>query len=208
VIIVNFKNYKEGKEVLKLVKQIGKYNKKIICAVPAVNISEVSNKGIKIYAQAVWPFEKGRGTGYVTPSAIKKAGAKGTLINHSENLLGFEEIEECVRLCKKNKLESVVCVSSIAETKKVMRFKPTAIAFEIPELISTGKAITDYYPKKIKEFVKALKGTKIIPVCGAGISSRKDVIRAYELGCKGVLPASAIANTKNPEKILKTLRDL
>ena len=51
-----------------------------------------------------------------------------------------------------------------------------------------------------------MKKTKILPLCGAGISTAEDVKEAYNLGCKGVLISSAIAKSKNPIQLLKQLR--
>ena len=93
---------------------------------------------------------------------------------------------------------------SIEQLKKIIKFKPTAIAFEDSKLISTGKSITQYNPESIRKFIKTIKHTSIIPICGAGISTPVDVKEAYKLGCKGVLIASALANSKNPCKLLTT----
>lgn len=206
LIVINFKNYKTGKQVLELAKKIEKYIPKAIVTVPAVNIKEIAEKTkLKVYAQHVSPFRKGSATGYVIPDAVKAAGAFGTLLNHSEHKIINSKLKEIVELSKKAKLKLIICTSNINEVRKIKSLKPYAIAFESPELISTGKSITKYNPKAIKEFVSVLKGTKIIPLCGAGINSARDVLEAEKLGCKGVLIASAIANSKNPEKVLNEI---
>ncbi len=55
----------------------------------------------------------------------------------------------------------------------------------------------------MERFVKMLKGSKIIPLCGAGIGNLEDVLEAKRLGCKGILISSAIAKDKKPERFLK-----
>ena len=45
----------------------------------------------------------------------------------------------------------------------------------------------------------------IIPLCGAGISTREDVKEALKLGTKGVLVASGIVKARNQRKALKEL---
>jgi triosephosphate isomerase len=45
-------------------------------------------------------------------------------------------------------------------------------------------------------------------LCGAGITSGEDVAAALILGCKGVLVASAVANSQSPEKFLKDVSAL
>jgi len=59
--------------------------------------------------------------------------------------------------------------------------------------VGSGKPITKYKSQNVKKFSEMLKGTKIIPLCGAGISSKEDIIAAKKLGCKGVAIGSAIA---------------
>jgi triosephosphate isomerase len=46
---------------------------------------------------------------------------------------------------------------------------------------------------------------KIIPLCGAGISTGEDVRAAIQLGAKGVLVASAVTLANNPKKVLEDM---
>lgn len=203
MIIVNFKTYKQGSDVIKLAKQIERVNKKVIICVQAVYIKEVSkNTKLKVYAQHVFPIENGKGTGHVIPKAVKLAGARGTLINHSEHRLYIGEIKEAIRICKKNKLKTICCFSKLKYLKHIIKFNPDAIAFEDPKLIGTGKSITTHHPGAIKKFVKLMENTHIPAICGAGISSKRDIKAAHDLGCQGVLIASAIAK-KGKVEILK-----
>lgn len=203
MIIVNFKNYKKGGEVLKLAKRIQKYSD-LIVAVPILNIKEVSEKTkLTVYAQHADYQEKKASTGFQTIESLKASGVKGTLLNHSEHKLKLEDLKKTIKQTKKLNLKIIVCVSNLKEVREIKKLKPFAMAFEDPKLISTGKSITKYNPKLIRDFVKIIKNTKIIPLCGAGISSKQDILESKKLGCKGVLIASAITNSKNPEKILK-----
>ncbi len=202
MIVINFKNYKKGKEVLRLSKKIEKYLPKAIVAVPSVNLEEVSEKTkLKVFSQHV-EKNSNRETGFLTVEVAKKSGAKGSLLNHSEHKIGIKKIREI----SKEKIKLIVCASNLKEAREIKKLKPYAIAFEDPKLISTEKSITKHNPKAIKEFANLLKNTKTIPLCGAGINSKEDVVEAKKLGCKGVLIASAIANSKNPNKILKSLK--
>ena len=202
MIVVNFKNYKFGSDVLKLAKRIEKLDKKAIVAVPSVNIKEVAEKTkLKVYAQHIdSPASPEKSTGYVTAKAIEKAGAKGSLLNHSEHKL--VNVQAPLGDLQERKLKGIVCVSTLREAKELKSLKPEFMAFEDPELIATGKSITQYKSGDIKKFVSLLKGSGITPLCGAGISIKKDVAEAKRLGCKGVLVASAVAK-KNPEKFFK-----
>src|SRR3989344_6067495 len=171
MIIVNFKNYKFEKQALALAKQIQKFLPKAIVCPPAIDLESLASKTkLKVFAQSTDTYETDRATGFNTLPAIKKAGATGTLINHSEHLLPMKDIYTLIKLSNKLNLKSLVCIPNLKNIKKIISQKPWAIAFEDPKLISTGKSVTQYNPKAILEFVKIMKRTKIIPICGAGIS--------------------------------------
>ena len=190
-------------EALKLARSIQKIRKDVIICPQIAYLEEIAkNTKLKIYAQHVDGFLKGRHTGYILPEAIKAAGAKGSLLNHSEHPISIKKIRDTLKICDKLNLKVICCASSLNKVEKIKKMKPYAIAYEDPKLISTGKSITKYNPKSIEKFVKLLKGTRIIPICGAGISNRHDIKAAEKLGCKGVLIASAIAK-KNKVGILK-----
>lgn len=198
MIIINFKNYVLGEKALNLAKKISKVNKKVIIAVSAVDIEEIAKlTKLKVYAEHVDYVEGKKTTGYVIPESIKAVKGKGMLINHSEHKLTLKEIKQTVNRCKKLKLETVVCSSNMKQIKEIKKLKPKAIAYEDPKLISTGKSITKHNPKQIQEFANLLKNTKILPLCGAGISTKEDIKEAKKLGCKGVLIASAITKKGN-----------
>lgn len=203
VVVVNFKNYVFGKKTLAIAKKIERVNRKVIVAVPTIDIEEIVSKTkLKVYAQHVDYVSGNKTTGYILPESVKAVGGKGMLINHSEHKIPFREVKLTVERCKKLKLETVVCVSKLSNVKKIMKLKPMAIAFEDPKLISSGKSITKYNPKAVEKFVSLLKGNKIIPLCGAGISSKEDIVESKKLGCKGVLVSSAVVK-KGKVGILK-----
>jgi len=207
IILINFKNYKKGKEVLNLAKKIKRILGRAIVAVPTSEIKEISRKtSLEVYAQHIDFHSGNKNTGYVLPELIKLDGAKGTLINHSEHKLSINEIKKCVLRCKNLGLRSIVFAGSKSEYRKIMSFRPNAIAYEDEKLISSGKSITKSEPDNIREFTNSLKRTKIIPLCGAGIHSAEDCIEAKNLGCKGVVISSAIANSKNPQVLLRKLK--
>ncbi len=211
MIVINFKNYKTGSEALKLAKQIEKYLPKAIICPATIDIELISQKTkLKVFSQHADIKEGNKTTGYNTLKTLKKAGISGTLINHSEHPLSATNIYKTIIVSKKLKLKSIVCTPTLRNMKMILtikKVKPHAIAFEDPKLISTGKSITKYNPKALLQFIKIMKKTKIIPLCGAGISTVEDVKQAHALGCKGILISSAIANNKNPILLLKELKD-
>jgi len=211
MIVINTKNYKFGKELLDLSKDVQKYLGKVVIAVPSTDIREISEKTkLIVYSQHVVPVEDERHTGFVISEAVKSAGAKGTLVNHSEHKVSEHYIKETLRVCEKKNFGVIVCVSSLNEAKKILKLRPRplAIALEDKWLIGTGKSITKYKSGDIAEFVKLLKGSRVLALCGAGISDARDVFEAYRLGCEGVLIASAIAKNKNYVDLLKEIKEL
>lgn len=211
MIIINFKNYVHSEKALKLAQKIEKHLPKAVVAVSAVDIGylEYYTK-LNIYAQHVDLSSEKRATGFLTIEAVKSQGAGGTLLNHSEHPINLGEINLMVGNLKKAQLKAIVCVPSLEFARGLLKLKnkPYAIAFEDPDLIATGKSVTSYKSNDLKKFVKLMEGTGILPICGAGVSSLGDVVSAREIGCKGVLISSAIADTKNPEKILRDLEGI
>ena len=197
MIVINFKNYKTGKKALELAEKIQRYLPKAIVCVGFNDVERVCKKKLMVFTQYI---------GSKNARDLKKLGAVGSLLNHSEHRINFREIKEKLKECKKIKFKVIVCAGSVSEAKKIKRLKPWAIAYEDPNLIGTGKSITKYNGKEVEKFVKMLKGSKIIPLCGAGIGNLEDVLEAKRLGCKGILISSAIAKDKKPERFLKELK--
>jgi triosephosphate isomerase len=161
-----------------------------------------------VFAQSIEIPEKGRGTGKLAPEQILATGAKGSLLNHSENKIPLTHIKKIVERCRELELKLIICASTLKEAEKIKKLSPYAIAFEDPKLIVSGKSITKVKTSSVKKFVDLLKGTDIIPLCGAGISTPEDVAQSLLLGCKGVLVSSVIANSQNPEHFLKQVSGL
>jgi triosephosphate isomerase len=212
MIIINTKNYKTGPALLKLARLIEQNHVRAALAVPATDLGYLSHhSNLTIYAQHVDPTTSEKSTGHVSVESLHTYGATGTLLNHSEHPLSIKEIKQAIEQLKKKNMTAMVCAKSLAEVKKIIPLKPTGIAFEDPSLIGTGKAITTHKAKALRQFIDLVKdkpsmnGWKIIPICGAGISSVEDINAAYAMGCGSVLVASAIAASKNPSSLLKQI---
>lgn len=206
ILVINLKTYHFGKNAFELVKKISKASKKIIIAAQPTDIYAFSKKfNNPIYAQHADYFEPGRNTGFITLESIKAAGAKGTSLNHSEHKLKMDVLKRTIKRCKKLKLKTLVCASNLNEAKKIMRMNPEMMAYEPKELIGTGVSVSTTKPDIVEKFANLLKGTNIIPLCGAGITNKRDVEIAEKLGCKGILVASAVTKSKNPGMVLKEL---
>ncbi len=209
IIVVNFKNYVYGGKTLDIIRKIDIYCNKAIVAISFVDIREIAkNTTIPIYAQHVDHFEQGRATGFMTAEAIKDAGAKGSLLNHSEHPISIIKIKKTIDRCNENGLKLIICVSSLEQAQKIKILNPYALAFEDPKLIASGKSITSYRTHDVKKFVELLDKSNILALCGAGVNSADDVKHALELGCEGVLVSSAVANSQDPDNFLKDVSKL
>ncbi len=204
MIVINLKNYKQGDDLFDLVKKIELYYNKAIVAVPPIYLREaVKSTTLDIFSEHTDFHEPGKATGYTTPESVAWAGAHGSLLNHSEHKVSFTNIRKTIKRCNELGLKLIICVSSLKEAEQIKKLNPYAIAYEDKKLIATGKSITQFDSSELKKFVEILKDTEVLPLCGSGITNEGDVAAALILGCKGVLVASAIANSQNPEKFLK-----
>jgi len=211
VFIINCKNYEEisGDKILEFVKIAEKisrkYKLKIAIAPPQHLIGVVSNSKIPILAQHIDNSKVGSTTGYIIPELLKKSNVVGSLINHSEHRISSEDISRLVLKLRELKMISVVCVKDVAEAKKYSKLNPNYIAIEPPELIGSGKAVSNEKPEIIIKAANAVKSannnTKLL--CGAGIVSGKDVSKALDLGSEGILVASGIIKAKNWTKTIE-----
>jgi triosephosphate isomerase len=203
LVIVNFKTYQQGKKAIELAKKIERVNKNIIVGVQASDIYEIAKATkLRIYSQHVDFFKPGRHTGYILPEAIKKDGAKGTFINHSEHPLKFSILKKTIKRCKKLNFKTAVFAKNLTEAKKIKKLKPDYLIIEPPELVGGKVSVSKSKPDLIEKIAKELK-TKFI--VGAGIHTREDAKIAMKLGASGIAISSAITNAKNPEKKLREL---
>ncbi|MEK6809491.1 MAG: triose-phosphate isomerase, partial [Nanoarchaeota archaeon] len=84
---------------------------------------------------------------------------------------------------------------------------PDYLAYEPQELIGGNISVTKAKPDIISRAVELVKGTspKIKVLCGAGVHSREDILKALQLGAKGVLIGHAVPKAKDPQKVLREL---
>lgn len=207
ILVINMKTYPEstGKNahsLLKAAEEVSKHN--IILAAQAIDIRELAKQTtIPIFAQHIDPCEEGNRTGSLTPQAVKDAGAKGTLINHSEKRIPEEQIKKTVELCKKYGLKTIICAESPEEAEKLSKYEPDYIAIEPPELIGGDISVSTAKPEVITNTVNRIKHTKVL--CGAGVKNENDSRIAVKLGSKGLLVASGIVKAKDQKKAIKDL---
>ena len=214
LIVINFKTYPEatGINALKLAQIIDRVQRKtnidIIIAVQPTDIALISSHvNVPVYAQHIDPFPQGRNTGFILPEAILSAGAKGTLLNHSEHRIRIDLLEESIKRAKELGLKVITCANDPLMVLSIATFKPDYIAYEPPELIAGNVSVSESKSDEIQHAIRLLEHFRFnIPLLvGAGVKKNKDLKLAMDFGAKGVLIASGIVKAKDPEKALLDL---
>jgi triosephosphate isomerase (TIM) len=212
MIIVNFKTYDSatGENAVALAKIheliAEETGANIAVAVNALDLEKViSAVKIPVFAQHIDIADYGSCTGSIVPKLVKKIGATGTLLNHSEKRLG-EKLAKSVAVAKASDLQVVVCAEDDNEAEKIAQeLQPDFIAVEPPELIGGDISVTTANPSVIENSVKKVGGTSLL--VGAGVKNGDDVRTALKLGAKGVLLASGITKADDPAVVLRDLVD-
>jgi triosephosphate isomerase len=162
---------------------------------------------LPVLAQHVDPIEPGRTTGFLVPEALRAAGARGSLLNHSEHPMPAASVGRAVSRLAALGLVPVVCAPNVRVARAMARFRPAYLAVEPPELIAGRVSVSEARPELIEATAKAVHEvsptTRVL--CGAGVHNRRDVERALELGSEGVLVASAVAAAKDPTRAIVEL---
>lgn len=211
MIFVNFKTYKEGTgkkavELAKICQEAAKETGvKVLVAVQAADIFRVASKiSLPVWAQHVDDITSGPNTGQTLPEVVLAAGARGTILNHSENKLPVQVIGSITARCRILGLKTLVCAESIGEAKEIAESKPDFLAYEPPELIGSRMvSVSTAKPEVIRDFVKEIKTIPV--VVGAGIHSKEDVKIAIKLGAVGALVATDVVLAKDPKQELLEL---
>ncbi len=212
IFLINFKSYEEtlgekGKMLAEHAKKISaKLGVNIVIAPAFTNIKFLSGV-IPVIAQHIDPVEPGAHTGRVTAESVKMAGAIGTLINHSEIRLDFEDISKCIARAKKNNLMAICCADSPENAAKIAKLNPDYVLIEPPELIGSKDSISKTKPEVIRRTVDLIRSSnpQVGVICGAGVATGEDSRIARQLGAIGVAAASAIIKSENPEKVMEDI---
>lgn len=214
LILVNFKTYAEatGGAALKLAKIAEDVSRKtevhIAVAPQATDIERVAGAvAIPVFSQHIDSVTFGSYTGHILAEAVREAGAVGSLINHSERRLTFEEIEGSVRRAREVGLLSVVCADVPKAAASAAALNPDVVVIEPPELIGSGIPVSKVAPEVVTSTVALAKkvNPKMVILCGAGITKGEDVTAALMLGTEGVLVASGVVKAKDPYAALLDL---
>lgn len=209
MIFLSLKTYKEstGEAAVKLLSCVKKVSQEtgvtIIPAVQPTDIYRVKRElGIEVWAQHMDPIEPGKNMGWLSPYALKEAGATGLIINHSEHKMDDDHVKKILDKAKEYGLKSVICGFNVEMVIKFDSWNPDYISYEREDMIGTGVSMITKETENVKKLVSVLKNPLII---GAGISTGEDIKQALSLGAKGAILASGFVLAKDPEAKLREL---
>ncbi len=210
MIVINFKSYEQttGAHALSLAKIANNVSidtgVRIILCVESFDLRDIKRMvDVEVYTQHIDQYDSGAKTGYVTAFAARKAGADGTLLNHSEHKLDWNTLVLSTSKAKEEGLGVILCAETIAFAQKELELFPNEIALELPELISGNISITKANPSIIKEAVHVIGSDKLL--VGSGIRTADDIKASIDLGAKGVILASGYDLSNDPEKYIYNL---
>lgn len=211
MIVVNFKTYPQsiganGVKLAQICKKVSDATGVRIIVTPQLpDLKACADTGIECWTQHIDAIEPGRNTGFTSLEDVIAAGAKGTLLNHSEHKLSWDILKNTlVKL--DNKLDVCVCAADLEECKRMASLVPKYVAYEPTEFIGNKDlSVASERGDVIKQVVDVLTGMPII--IGAGIHSGSDVKAGLAFGAKGVLVATDVVLSEDPEKSLTELAE-
>lgn len=211
---VNFKIYPEtwGNNALEFARTLesieSETGARFVLTPQVIDLRMISEKtSLAVTAPYMDATEPGRGMGKILGEAVADAGADGVVINHAENRDSFADLVWKIERCRDLDIDSIVCIDSIKMGRSIAEYEPDLMIFEMPEDISTGKAITQTHPDRVRDFLKMVKKespqTRVL--VGGGISTPEDVRLAFEQGAHAAGAASAVSLADDPASLLREI---
>jgi triosephosphate isomerase len=197
------KNYIFGDAVLDFAKVCDaaaeKYDIDVLFIAPYTDIRRVceNTQNLIVIAPYMDTLYPGRGMADVLPEAIKAAGAKGVVINHSERPMSLPAIRKTVERANELDLLTFACADSIAEAKAIAQFRPDIINPEPTELIGSGEASDMSYVIETLRIIKEIF-PDILVEQAAGITSGKQLYEFIMAGNDAAGAASGILQAPDP----------
>lgn len=215
-MVINYKSYasgygQSGVRIAKGAQLVAEETGlSVIVAVPYTMIPLLSREtSLLVFAQHVDPLQPGRGTGYVTPREVALAGARGSILNHSERRMDLSSIERAIFLLHEEGLLALACAETPATAAALAPLKPDIIAMEPPELIATGISVSRAKPEVVTAGLRMLRdaGYAHPVIVGAGVTVGEDARRAVELGADGVMVSSSVMTSNDPVSKVRELAE-
>jgi triosephosphate isomerase (TIM) len=211
MIFLSLKTYKEatGEAVIKLLSSVNKISNetrvKIIPVVQPTDIYRIKKElDIEVWAQHMDPIEPGKNMGWLSPYALKEAGATGVVINHSEHKVSDEIIKQTLEKAKQYDFKTLLIGHGVDMVLKFSSFQPDYLSYEREDMIGGGVSMLTQEAENVKKLTKELSIPLMI---GAGVTTGEDIRVALSLGAKGAILASAFVLAKDPEAKLRELAE-
>lgn len=208
MIVVNFKTYKEATgykaiELARICKEVEQETHVRVVAVPQlVDLKDCVATGAECWVQHIDSMPQGKTTGWVTREAVEEAGARGSLLNHSEHKVPLEELGKVLDQVRGLAFELAACAATVEEATHAAEGLPNFIMYEPPELIGSDISVSSQKPEVIEQVVKNVTVPVLI---GAGVQSAEDVKVGLKLGAKGVVLSSHVVLSQNSKDVLLNL---
>lgn len=201
------KNYIYGDAVLDYAKAADSAAKEfdidVIFVAPYTEIRRVSEntQRIIVFAPYMDALRPGRGLTEILPEAVKAAGAKGVVLNHSERPMALTTLKKTIDRANELDLLTFVCADTVSEAQAIAHLHPDIMNPEPTELIGTGQVSDMRYVKDVINAVKAID-TNILVEQAAGITNAQQVYDFIMAGSEAAGSASGILNSSDPHVLL------
>lgn len=212
LVVVNFKTYQtahggSAEELARVMANV-KTDARLVAAVSPFDLSAVVGvaPNLEVWCQHLDPIVFGSNTGWLHPSTAIERGATGTLINHAEHKVSPEHVAMLLEQVPSD-FTVCACAADIEEAAGLAAMGPTFVAVEPPELIGGVVSVTSADPGIVSGAAEVIRGASdsVGILCGAGVKTGADVSKAIELGASGVLLASGVTKSTDPQAALEDL---
>ena len=188
MIFLSLKTYKEstGEVAIKLLSCVKRVSEETgVTIIPVVQPTDIyrikKELGIEVWAQHMDPIEPGKNMGWLSPYALKDAGATGVIINHSEHKISDEIVKQTLEKAKQYNLKTLLIGHSVEMILKFASWNPDYLSYEREDMIGGGVSMLTQEAENVKQLVSKLKIPLLI---GAGVSTGNDIWSAITLGAK------------------------
>lgn len=163
-------------------------------------------KNIKVFAQHMDGIPVGRGMGMALPEALREAGARGALLNHSERRMTLAELEAALRRAKEVEFITLVCADSPEQAAAIAHLSPDALIVESPMLIGGGgRGDDDAEAIRATNRLVAAVDPTIKILHAAGIANAGDVHRVIAAGSDATGSTSGIVKAADPFAMMRDM---
>lgn len=206
----SIKNYIYGDAVLEYAKVAEKAAKEfdidVLFVAPYTEIRRIceNTDRIIVFAPYMDALRPGRGLTEILPEAVKAAGAKGVVLNHSERPMTLNALKKTIDRANELELLTFVCADTISEAQAIAHLHPDIMNPEPTELIGSGQVSGMGYVKEVIKAVKAID-PGILVEQAAGITTAQQVFDFIMAGSEAAGSASGILNSPDPYALLNEM---